>query len=115
LTDKGLRAVSSLASLSYLNLSWCDQVTGAGLRAVSNLTALNFTGCRNLTGAGLRALSNLTALNLSSCRKVSDEELRALSSLTALTTLDVYGCPVSVVAKQALRTAILNLTIVGQW
>jgi hypothetical protein len=45
---------------------------------------------------------------------VSDEVLRALSSLTALTTLDLRYCPnVSAAAKQALRTAIPNLTIYG--
>ena len=45
---------------------------------------------------------------------VSNEGLRALSSLTALRTLDLRFCPnVSAAAKQALRTAIPNLTIHG--
>jgi hypothetical protein len=43
---------------------------------------------------------------------VTSEELRALSSLTALSELDLRGCPnVTAAAKQALRTAIPNLTI----
>ena len=50
----------------------------------------------------------------SCCPNVSDEVLRALSTLTALTTLSLFSCPkVSAAAKQALRTAIPNLTIHG--
>jgi hypothetical protein len=63
---------------------------------------------------GLRAVSSLTTLDLGGCVNVSDEGLRALSSLTALTTLTLYGCNnVTAAAKQALRTAIPNLTIHG--
>jgi hypothetical protein len=64
---------------------------------------------------GLQTLSNLTALitlNLSYCANVSDEVLRALSSLTSLSDLNLYYCDkVTAAAKQALRTAIPNLTI----
>ena len=38
LTDEGMRAVSSLAALTTLCLSWCDKVTDEGLRAVSSCT-----------------------------------------------------------------------------
>jgi hypothetical protein len=60
------------------------------------------------------SLTALTTLNLVGCLNVTDEVLRALSSLTALTTLTLYGCNnVSAAARQALRTAIPNLTIHG--
>ena len=40
LTDQGLRAVSSLTSLTSLNLNCCRELTDAGMLAVSNLTSL---------------------------------------------------------------------------
>ena len=43
---------------------------------------------------------------------LTDKGLRALSSLTALTSLSLYSCrSVTAAGKQALRTAIPNLTI----
>ena len=43
---------------------------------------------------------------------MSSEGLHTLSSLTALSTLNLIGCnKVSAAAKQALRTALPNLTI----
>ena len=64
-----------------------------------------------------RAVSSLTALTtlvLSYCPNVTNEDLQTLSSLTALSTIYLYSCPnVSAAGKQALRTAIPNLTIKG--
>ena len=59
LTDKGLRAVSSLASLTFLDLSWCCDVTDEGVQAVIIFTALK-------------------SLNLFMCDKVTDEGVRAV-------------------------------------
>jgi Leucine-rich repeat (LRR) protein len=62
------------------------------------------------------AVSSLTALNTLRLRgnNVTSEVLRTLSSLTALTTLSLFGCAnVTAAGKQALRTAIPNLTIRG--
>ena len=62
-----------------------------------------------------RAVSSLTKLNtlhLAGCINMTDEVLQTLSSLTALSTIYLHSCPnVSAAAKQALRTAIPNLTI----
>jgi hypothetical protein len=61
-------------------------------------------------------VSSLTTLNTLRLRgnNVTSEVLRALSNLTALTTLNLWGCPnLTAAAKQALRTAIPNLTIHG--
>jgi hypothetical protein len=60
------------------------------------------------------SLTALVSLNLYGCINVSDKVLRALSSLTALTDLYLFNCyKVTAAAKQALRTAIPNLTIHG--
>jgi F-box/leucine-rich repeat protein 14 len=116
-TAKGLRAVSSLTRLTYLSLYHCPSVTAEALRAMNSLTALNrlnLSGCANVTDDGLRALSShtaLTSLYLGGC-PVTDEGLRVVSSLAALRTLNLFDCPnLTAVAKQALRTAIPNLTI----
>jgi hypothetical protein len=43
---------------------------------------------------------------------VTTEVLRVLSSLTSLSTLNLRSCPnVTAAAKQALRSALPNLTI----
>ena len=69
-----------------------------------------------MTDEVLRAVSGLTALstlNLSFCKQVTDEGLQALGSLTSLSFIELYGTNVSAAAKQALRTALPNLTICG--
>jgi hypothetical protein len=88
LTDKGLRAVSSLASLTFLNLSWCRNVTDEGVRAVSSCTALqslNLRWCTLVTDEGVRAVSSCTALkslDLSGCDKLTDESMRGQPAST---------------------------------
>ena len=63
----------------------------------------------------LRAMSSntsLRALNLGGCLSVTDEGMRTLSSFTALVVLDLRFCyNVTAAGKQALRTALPNLTI----
>jgi hypothetical protein len=110
--------LSRLTTLTTLHLPYCYAVKDKQVLELSHLTGLtdlDLWGCINATSEGLRTVSSLTALstlNLFGCPKVSDEVLRALSSLTVLTTLNLSWCPkVSAAAKQALRTAIPNLTI----
>jgi hypothetical protein len=121
LTDKGLRAVSSLPALTFLDISYCFKLTDKGLRAVSSLPALTFLNiscCEKVSDEGVRAVSSscsaLKSLNLSDCLKMTDETLRAVSSLPALTFLDVSYCDqVTAAGVQALRntTAAPNLEI----
>jgi hypothetical protein len=96
LTNDELWSVPSVTGLAALTFyfSSCDKVTDEGLRAVSSLTGL-------------------TTLNLSCCKQVTDEGLQALGSLTSLSFIELYGTNVSAAAKQALRTALPNLTICG--
>ena len=121
-TDESLRAVSSLSSLTSLDLEGCELVTSEGLGAVSSLPALvslNLTYCK-VTIKGLHAvshLSQLTSLNLSKCAKVTDEGLRAVAlNLTALASLNLMGVnqtgsKVTEAGLQALRSAIPELRI----
>jgi hypothetical protein len=98
LTDKGMLAVSSLASLTFLALTYCRNITDEGMRAVSNCTtlkSLNLFGCDKLTDEDMRAVSSLPALtflDIAWCNKVTNEGLRALSNCTALTELDIRQC-----------------------
>jgi hypothetical protein len=101
LTDQALRAVSSLASLTFLDLSWCVNITDMGVRAVVSsctaLKSLNLRSCIKVTDEGVRAvvssLPALTFLDLTNCYKVTDEGVRAVaSSCTALESLSLWSC-----------------------
>ena len=60
-------------------------------------------------------LTGLTDLSLGFCPNVTSEGLQTLSSLKALTFLNLVWCwSVTAEVKQALRTAIPNLTIYNQ-
>jgi hypothetical protein len=98
LTDQGLRAVSSLASLTFLDLTWCRNVTDEGVRAVSSCTALktlNLYVCDKVTDEGVRAVRSLPALTFLDLAgsQVTDEGVRAVaSSCTALESLSLRWC-----------------------
>jgi hypothetical protein len=69
-----------------------------------------------LTDVGLRAMSSLSAVRSPNILRLQQGEGRGPAdtrSLTALTELNLTYCGhVTAAAKQALRTAISNLTIV---
>jgi hypothetical protein len=84
-TDVGVRAVSRLHALTFLDISYCDKLTDEALRAVSSscsaLKSLKLSCCDKLTDEALRAMSNLRALTLldiSCCENLTDEALRAV-------------------------------------
>jgi len=85
------------------------------LSRLTTLTTLRLWRCSAVKDKQVLELSHLTGLtglDLGSCRGVTSEGLRALSSLTGLSTIALFGCPkLTAAAKQALRTAIPNLTI----
>ena len=118
-TDEQVQGLSNLTGLRHLNLNWCIGVTTEALcnmsRQLLSLTELSLCWCDNVTTEVLRAVSGLASLtnvNLEGCNNVTDEGLRTLPSLAALTTLNLVGCPnVTAAGKQALRTALPNLTI----
>jgi len=113
-----LQAVSQLTALTSLNLPNCTNVTTEGLPPVMGLTALthlDLNGCYNVTTEGLREVSKLTALRsliLTDCDNTTDEVLGTLSCLSSLVELELRFCyNVTAAGKQALRTALPNLTI----
>jgi hypothetical protein len=79
-----LSALGGLASLRYLNLSYCAGVTDAALellRAFPGLLQLSLRGCPNVTDAGvcrLHALTGLHALELTDCEHVSAAAVAAV-------------------------------------
>jgi hypothetical protein len=95
ITDVGLRALSQVRSLTYLDLTYQALITDAGLQALSGLTSLthlNLSNCYRITGAGLEALSripSLTYLNLNGCWRVGDVGIRAVSRIRSLTDLNL--------------------------
>ncbi len=97
ITNEGLKEVSKLENLTSLNLSWCN-ITDDGLKDVSKLktlTSLSLSGCRKITYEGLKEVSkleNLTSLNLALCTKITAEGLKEVSKLKNLTLLDLVGC-----------------------
>jgi hypothetical protein len=46
LTDQGVRAMSSLPALTFLDLTACGEVTDEGLRAVSSVSTLRISKSR---------------------------------------------------------------------
>lgn len=70
---EGVGRLAGLTSLRYLNLSFCDGMTDAGLArlpAFVGLRQLFLRGCRRITDAGLahlRAMVGLHTLDLSEC------------------------------------------------
>jgi hypothetical protein len=111
-SKKGLKNLSSLTSLTHLDLSYCREVTNNGLSvltSLSYLTVLNLAAPRPWrTKSGdvrrmkvgsveavqsISTLTGLTALNLHGWRLLTDEGLRLLGArLTALTNLGLRQC-----------------------
>ena len=91
--DHGLSDLAhlrGLTGLQSLNLSFCKQVTDAGLDHLRGLTtvpqSLELSFCKQVTDAGLAHLHGLTALQsleLSGCERVTDAGLAHLRGLTA--------------------------------
>ncbi|KAK9273650.1 hypothetical protein L1049_018460 [Liquidambar formosana] len=76
-TDMGGVAIAAIRPMKRLNFSWLINITDATLFAVAqdcvDLVAVDLTGCELITGAGIRAFANhrsLEALVLASCFNV---------------------------------------------
>jgi hypothetical protein len=83
ISDQGLKYLSSLKQLTFLNLSSCG-ITAEGLSHLSRLSrlqVLDLSFCNRLSDAGLkylRPLSNLSLLNVQGCVKLSHGGLAKL-------------------------------------
>lgn len=52
--DEDMLLLSSFPFLTHLNVSHCDNITGASFHALSNLSSLNLRGCSSLDGSTLK-------------------------------------------------------------
>jgi Leucine-rich repeat (LRR) protein len=89
-TDASLKHLAGLKKLATLDLTRCNELTGAGLRQLAGLTSLNLTDTL-LGDAGLEhlaALNGLTRLNLS-FTDVSGAGLKHIAGLHNLAELDL--------------------------
>ena len=67
-----------------LNLSGCDQITDAGLKALAAgchaTNVLNLSGCDQITDEGVESLAdgcpNINVLNLSGCDQITVDGIR---------------------------------------
>jgi Leucine-rich repeat (LRR) protein len=101
MTDKGLVALSPIVCLEDLDLSLCEQITGAGFRFLDHLSldSIVLDGCREFTDAGVHALAanhslmrSLVRLDLSNCDQITDHGWQELPHLKTLRFLHVAGC-----------------------
>jgi hypothetical protein len=82
-----------MGSLQELDLSDCQQITGAGLKDLRRLRSLNSLRLNGLgiTGHELRGLQNLRRLELRGC-PITDKGMSAITSLRKLQFLDLGDC-----------------------
>ena len=68
-----------------LDLTWCDEITDKGVKALcslQNLQHLNLRGCIRITNESVKAMASLTDLrylDLQDCRLITDEGVRVLT------------------------------------
>lgn len=96
ITDEGLQHLTSLTSLTDIDLSGNLEVGDNGIRFLGGLTglaSLDLHNCRQVTAAGLASLNaiagNLTTLNLQSCR-LSAQGPFPFASFTSLADLNIH-------------------------
>ena len=96
ITDTGFKCVvARISGLTFLDLSGCSQISDVGIEALSSLATLrevDITGCLLITAVGVGKLPpGVTAVCKSSwcATKASDDTLLALSRLRGVTSLDL--------------------------
>ena len=97
LTDEGFEHILSLSSLTYLDLSHCEHVADNGLRYIGQLESLTELVLWEsyITDIGLKYISkltNLVTLWLGNCFSIKLEGFKCLSVLKKLETLYLTGC-----------------------
>lgn len=96
--DYGLLYISTMTSLTYLNISACDYVTDYGLSHIGKLKwleCLRISCCLKVTDKGLGYLKDLNqvhTLDISMCIKVTDIGLEHICKMTSLKEVDLHGC-----------------------
>jgi len=101
ITDVGLQKLAKLdlPHLENLVLGWCEKITDKGLKHVSQMDSVTWLGlpaCPRITDAGLPALlqmKNLTGLDLRGCPGITDAGLNTLARKKNWETIVLGGCP----------------------
>jgi len=96
--DSHLEKVARMVDLHTLNLTKCENLTGAGLvhlQSLKHLEDLHLSRCSRLTSSSLEhvgQLLSLTSLHLIFCPAVTDTGMRQLAQLKNLRKLLMFGC-----------------------
>lgn len=99
LTDAGLTCLQQMPFLEELHVTWCTNVTGVGLGALSSthrfFRECTFMACRNVNDDGLDSISQiqtLQSLNISACPKVTPRGVESVAKLVNLSVLNLRYC-----------------------
>ena len=98
ITDLGMSYISTIISLTELDISWARAVTNTGVESLSslvNLRKLDVAHCGKLTNSGTSHISSISALrtlDMSFCCKVTDPAMQHISSLQTLKELNISNC-----------------------
>jgi len=101
ITDNGLRYLSQLTRLTFLDLSGLTLISSKGVQHLSGLTALthlDLSSCKQVTTEGILHLKNLTrleALGLSLCSNIDDSAVVSLLGMKRLAKLDLQGAKIT--------------------
>lgn len=118
LTDVSLKHVGDkMNNLKVLNLSFCTNITNAGLRFLAKMPALlelNLRVCGNISDVGIGHLSvgnsRLTLLDVSFCERITNQSLIHISQgMFHLKSLSLGLCPIDDDGLQSLAEAVGNL------
>eukprot|EP00759_Apiculatamorpha_spiralis_P039388 PhF_6_TR38174/c4_g1_i1/m.57055/K10280/FBXL14; F-box and leucine-rich repeat protein 14 len=121
ISDDCVAQMSTLASLTLLDISDCTLITDAGfshLSTLPSLTKLHLSGCKFITDTGFSHLSkvkSLTNLHLSGCTLITDTALAHVSSLTSLTLLDLWYCKFITDTGLSHLSTLTSLTSLSFW
>jgi hypothetical protein len=79
-----------LSDIHTLDITGCHQITDAAFQYMNSIHTLNIAGCEQITGAGFKHLRSLIKLNMAYCTGITDE---AFVHLKDIHILNMYGCP----------------------
>jgi Leucine-rich repeat (LRR) protein len=97
ITDAGLAHLKGLTKLEKLDISHCDNITDAGLAHLKGLTKLerldiSFNAITDAGLAHLKGLTKLERLELNASEKITDAGLAHLKGMAKLERLNLYHC-----------------------
>ncbi|XP_014856716.1 PREDICTED: F-box/LRR-repeat protein 13-like isoform X1 [Poecilia mexicana] len=123
MTDEGMKYVSSLRHLNYLDISLCSRVSDLGIKyltegsSANKLQHLSISQCGLITEFSIkritRRLQKLFHLNLSYCEKVMDQALDYLNG-SSIQSLDLTGCNIRDQGLGSLKKIQLKKIIVAK-